>query len=62
MKTFDDIMMIEFNDRGVVQVAIFNKHKISEKEVKEFIAKMYPLGFDYRIIFTSRQQFTTVFG
>lgn len=62
MKNLDNICLLEFDDYGVTTVAIFNTTSISEEDVREFILNQYPIGYDPRIIFTSRSQWDTVFG
>lgn len=62
MKNLENIKLIQFEYDGIPTVAIFDITSISEADVKAFIFNQYPIGYDPRILFTSKSQWDTVFG
>lgn len=60
----ENIMMVEFSENyagcGTSMVALFDKRDIMEEEVYRII-RAYPIGYDRRIVFMTKDQFKTVF-
>lgn len=60
----DNIMRIDFINKiagaEMEYIALFNKTKISEKDVKKAI-QLYGIGKNPNVIFISKEQFESVF-